>query len=397
MRNAKKAAALVLCAAMLAGGCAQPESQQEETKQTEDKEHKAPKEKKYQAKLNAIQPAAYNNANGLELEKGSYISIIGKSKDGQYWEEVEKGVLQAAADINEELGYEGKNKVKVTFSAPSEKDNVDEQVNILDEELARYPVALGIAIADEQACSVQFDLAAEMGIPVVAFDSGSEYQGILATISTDNAATGKVVADQMAEKMEQAGEVLIFAHDSKSKASRQRIQGFQEQLAASYPNMTIVDTYYMDKLEEMQKTVAAEINAGTWTKAETESNEEVMPESITEEDVADYVLAKHPNIKGIYGTNSDAVLLAVDSLGRQKAMENVTVMGYDGAEKELAALEEGKVDGLLVQNPFGMGYASVIAAARASLNLGNEAVVNTGYTWVTKENMKEAEIKKMLY
>ena len=32
----------------------------------------------YQANLNAISPAAYRDVDGLELEPGSYISIIGK-------------------------------------------------------------------------------------------------------------------------------------------------------------------------------------------------------------------------------------------------------------------------------------------------------------------------------
>ena len=50
-----------------------------------------------------------------------------------------------------------------------------------------------------------------------------------------------------------------------------------------------------------------------------------------------------------------------------------------------------------MQNPFGMGYATVVAAARASLDMGNEAVVNTGYTWVTKENLKTDEVQKILY
>ena len=43
------------------------------------------------------------------------------------------------------------------------------------------------------------------------------------------------------------------------------------------------------------------------------------------------------------------------------------------------------------------GYATVVAAARASLNMGNEAVVNTGYTWVTKKNLKTDEVQKILY
>ncbi len=63
------------------------------------------------------------------------------------------------------------------YSGPSDKDNVDEQVNILDEELSRYPAALAISIADAKACEVQFDQAGWNGTPIVTFDSSSDYPG----------------------------------------------------------------------------------------------------------------------------------------------------------------------------------------------------------------------------
>ena len=73
------------------------------------------------------------------------------------------------------------------------------------------------------------------------------------------------------------------------------------------------------------------------------------------------------------------------------------MIGFDANDDEIQDLKDGTVDGLIVQNPFGMGYATVVAAARASLDMGNEAVVNTGYTWVTKENLKTDEVQKILY
>ena len=84
--------------------------------------------------------------------------------------QVKKGAEQAGKDINEQLGYKGKKAVKVVYSGPSDKDNVDEQVNILDEELSRYPAALAISIADAKACEVQFDQAGWNGTPIVTFD-----------------------------------------------------------------------------------------------------------------------------------------------------------------------------------------------------------------------------------
>ena len=72
------------------------------------------------------------------------------------------------------------------------------------------------------------------------------------------------------------------------------------------------------------------------------------------------------------------------------------VVGFDADDEQIEMLRDGKVDGLVVQNPFGMGYAAVIAASRAALSLGNEAYIDTGYVWVTKENLEDKDVQKML-
>ena len=91
-----------------------------------------------------------------------------------------------------------------------DKDNVDEQVNILDEELSRYPAALAISIADAKACEVQFDQAGWNGTPIVTFDSSSDYPGISAFVSTDNSASATEAANRLAEAMGESGEVMLF-------------------------------------------------------------------------------------------------------------------------------------------------------------------------------------------
>ena len=77
--------------------------------------------------------------------------------------------------------------------------------------------------------------------------------------------------------------------------------------------------------------------------------------------------------------------------------DQVQVVGFDVSKEEVEVLSDGKVVGLIAQNPFGMGYATVVAAARAALDMGNEAMVNTGYTWVTSEGLEDIEIQKILY
>lgn len=404
MKNFKKIVALLISITLLAAGCGLQKSSSEEKKETTKKaeNEKITKEESAQAKLDVVNPAAYNNAEGLKLEKGTYISIIGKASTGEYWSEVKKGVEKATDDINENLGYTGKDKVKITFNAPADADDVDQQVNLLDEELAREPAALAISIADEQSCKVQFDMAADNEIPIVAYDCGSDYQGLMATVSTDNTKSAKEAADKLAEAMSSKGKVLILAHDSKSMAAKERVAGFKAELKKKYPKMSVASVYYMDNIEKLQKNVAAEINTGTYARSTDgdarlrTGDEKINPTDITEDDIIDYYLQKHPDVCGCFATNATAVKTIVSGMDRTKK-DNVMVVGYDADKEEIDMLKKGKVDGLVVQNPYAMGYASVIAAARSALSMGNESVVDTGYIWITKSNLNDNEVKKMLY
>lgn len=436
MKKMYNVIAATVCAAMCVCACSSGREADGGKEPAKTQEVSKKKEKAYQKKLDMITPSAYDNVMGLDLEKGTTLSVIGKAKDVPYWDEVKKGAEQAVEDMNKNLGYEGKARIKLTYSAPAAADNVDEQVNILDEELARYPEAMAIAIADTKACEVQFDLAAESDIPVVAFDSGSDYQGLMASVSTDNKASAREAAQRLADLMDEKGEVILFVHDSKSESAMDRESSFKEEMENNYPEIAVAEVYHLDQLAVMQERVAAERNGIPWQEgsedgtaepegsengttgpeggengaaepegsestdvrpeqSEDPEHEEVTADMISEEDVMDYIMEKHPDAAGIYATNGEAVRLALDTVERNERKAHI--IGFDGDKDELEALEEGRIDALLLQNPFGMGYAAVIASARAALSMGNEAIVDTGYTWITKKNLKEEHIQKLLY
>ena len=436
MKKMYNVIAATVCAAMCVCACSSGRDADGGKEPAKTQEVNKKKEKAYQKKLDMITPSAYDNVMGLDLEKGTTLSVIGKAKDVPYWDEVKKGAEQAVEDMNKNLGYEGKARIKLTYSAPAAADNVDEQVNILDEELARYPEAMAIAIADTKACEVQFDLAAESDIPVVAFDSGSDYQGLMASVSTDNKASAREAAQRLAGLMDEKGEVILFVHDSKSESAMDRENSFKEELENNYPEIAVAEVYHLDQLAVMQERVAAERNGIPWQEGsedgtaeqegsedgtaepeggengaaepegsestdvrpeqpEDPEHEEVTADMISEEDVMDYIMEKHPDAAGIYATNGEAVRLALDTVERNERKAHI--IGFDGDKDELEALEEGRIDALILQNPFGMGYAAVIASARAALSMGNEAIVDTGYTWITKKNLKEEHIQKLLY
>ena len=439
-RNVRAAIAAALCMTVLAAGCGK---KADDPVFTGDKTE-APA---YQANLDAIKSSAYASVDNLDLEPGTYISVIGRASSTPYWNQVKAGVEQAATDLNTALGYSGNDKVKVLYSAPDENDNIDQQVNILDEELARYPDVIAISSVDASACSVQFDLAIENGIPIVAFDSGNSYQNIQSTCKTNNIEAATTGTKNFCEKIGDSGEILLLVHDTVSDTAKEREAGIKNELAANHPNVTVTETIYLDQLKMLKKQIVAEQvgvtpeelaaaeagemkeeTTGTGDASETiadaasnaasssadesanETAQEVDNElsekmqqvndgaaKMSDEDAIQYYMEKHPDLKGCIATNETVTQLAIKTLDQLDAEKHITLVGFDAGKEQVNALKDGKVDGLIVQNPFGMGYATVVAAARTVLEIGNEAEVNTGYVWVTADNMNDDTITPFLY
>ena len=344
--------AVFLAACMTVGVCG-CSSADEEDVFTGD----TPEVPEWQENLDAISPAVYADISELDLEPGTYISVIGKMENSPYWQQVAAGVQQAADDINEKLGYSGSDAVRVLFNAPADSEDIDEQVNILDEEMARYPDVIAIASIDENASEVQFDLAIANGISIVAFDSGNSYQGIQCTCMTNNTEAATMGAQKLCEAIGESGEVALIVPDSVSGNAKDRVSAFQQEISENHPGVSIAETIYMDQIDELKRAAAAEqlgVSAEeltTWTaeaageqtaieEAETvadgtdgdeDTSENISEEARTrledidsiaggmsDEDAIVYYLEKHPDLKGCFGTNDETVLLGAQAL---KSME----------------------------------------------------------------------------
>ena len=132
----------ILCIALVGTACSKKKVNDGEEQQTTITKT-GKEENENQSKLDVLRPIAYSNVENLNLEPGSYISIIGRNSGDSYWNEVKAGAERAVADINSMLGYKGDDKIRLNFSGPSESDDVDEQINILDEELPDIRLQLG--------------------------------------------------------------------------------------------------------------------------------------------------------------------------------------------------------------------------------------------------------------
>src|SRR6266508_3129142 len=104
-----------------------------------------------------------------------YIAIVSKGFQHQFWQAVKKGAEQEAA----------KEGARITFEGPATEQDIEAQVTMLTNAIAKNPKAIGFAALDSKAAAPLLEDAKAKNIPVIAFDSGVEGDIPVTTASTD--------------------------------------------------------------------------------------------------------------------------------------------------------------------------------------------------------------------
>ena len=109
-------------------------------------------------------PGGGGTGSGAADSEKPYIAIISKGFQHQFWQAVKLGAEQQAA----------KDGVTITFEGPATESEVENQMTMLSNALAKKPAALGFAALDSKAAAPVLQQFKDANIPVVAFDSGVE-------------------------------------------------------------------------------------------------------------------------------------------------------------------------------------------------------------------------------
>jgi ribose transport system substrate-binding protein len=88
------------------------------------------------------------------------------------------------------------------------------------------------------------------------------------------------------------------------------------------------------------------------------------------------------------------MLLAMRDAGL--AGGKVKFVGFDSGTQLVGALNSGDLQGLIVQNPFRMGYLGVRTVVQHIDGVQVDPMVDTGVTAVTSENVDDPEIEELL-
>lgn len=308
----------------------------------------------------------YLSVENILLEPGMEIAMIATDSGNSFYETIKKGAEQAITDLNQNLGYSGKNKISFSFAAPK-KENVIDQINIIDQFLDKAPDALCVAFSDATACSTQLQMAKNNGIRLIAFDAPGDSKETETMVATDNLEAASKAATKMFDAVGYEGKIAVLVHNSLKQTGQERYKAITSELAEKYSNkdLRVVDVVYLAQ------------------------------ENRSEKEILDRLLEKHPDLAGVICTDLVTTEMVLDYTKKMNE-KKFEIVGFDVSEKIIEAIGNGGILGTIAQDPYHMGYATVVAAARAITEMDNAQFVCTNHLWIDKDNVTSHEVQELL-
>ncbi|GBU09143.1 LacI family transcriptional regulator [Gammaproteobacteria bacterium] len=286
-----------------------------------------------------------------------YIPVVSKGYQHEFWQTVKKGSEAAAKEFN----------IRTNFVGPADETQVAQQIQLMEDMLIQNPKAILLSSLDVNALIPIVETAHSRGIIVATFDSGIASDLPVTFVATNNRSAGAVAADEMAKLIDQKGIVGIIAHVAGTSTAIERSEGFINRMKEKYPDITVLATQYSDgdPQKAMDKTIDM-IRANT-------------------------------GLVGIYATNEGATLGVANAIQSNKLENKIKVIGFDSTEAIIDFVNQGIIQGFIVQDPFQMGYQGIKALSLALKGEPIEKQIDVAAGFVTKENMQDPVIQKLLY
>ncbi|MBN9053216.1 MAG: ABC transporter substrate-binding protein [Rhizobiales bacterium] len=288
------------------------------------------------------------------------IPIIVKDTTSFYWQIVLAGARQAGKDLGVNVPELG---------AQSESD-INGQISILENAGAGSPAAVVISPTEFRALGKPVDEAAK-SVPIIGIDSAADSKAFTSFLTTDNVQGGRIAADGLAAAVKAAtgkeeGAIAIITSLPGVGSLDQRREGFLDQVKTKYPGFKVV----ADKYADGQATTGLNM----------------MTDLIT----------ANPDLVGVFASNLIMAQGVGQAIAENKLGDKIKVIGFDSDEKTVGFLKEGVLAGLVVQDPYRMGYDGVKTALAVSKGEKVETFVDTGANLVTKDNMADPKIDALL-
>lgn len=285
------------------------------------------------------------------------MAVIVKSTSSAFWQDFMNGLQAGTAEYN----------IDYYCEAPDSEENSSGQLALIKSAIDNDVDVLVVSAISASDASSLIEEAKSKGIYVVIVDSGVDTSKIDVQISTDNVEAGRKLAQEVINIDEENKYVGIINFDADAANGQEREQGFTDELDG-VDNVSIVDSV----------NVASNVSE---SKAATKK-----------------MLAEHPEINVVVTLNEWTTLGVGYAMEEIAGAENIYVYGFDSNTLCLDMLEKGYLDGLMVQNPYAMGYLAMENAYKLCKNKNvSEKLIYTGAELITRDNMYDTDMQKIIF
>lgn len=269
-------------------------------------------------------------------QKQKEISVILYSAGIDGWESFQEGVKQAENDFS----------VNINVVVLREDADAAEQLEIMKREVNNGAEALAVAVADYKELYEKM-LQDPVAVPIVSVESG--FDDSIPLISADNYEMGKRLGEEILKDFSGKGEVTVALANEKN--SRDSVERRKQGL--------------LDALEGKAKVITLR--------------------------------------SAINGKDADAVVaLHKESLLRlpEKSKTSLRVPKYYGignTASVVAALDQGKIDKLVFQNEFNMGYLAIKMLLQEINGIQNKETEPIDFYCVTGKDLYDSKYEHLLF
>lgn len=245
------------------------------------------------------------------------IGVSLSTLNNPFFVSIREGVEEVAQDENVET---------VITDAQNDSSTQNNQV----EDLITQGVDLiVINPVDSTAISTSVQKANEANIPVICVDRKSDEGELVSFIASNNVEGGKLAGEYILEKVGENAEVIQLEGIPGASSTRERGEGFTEATDGKI-NLLASQTANFDRAEGMT--------------------------------VMENLLQAHPDVKAVFCQNDEMALGASEAV--KASGKDVTIVGFDGNDDAIKAVEEGMLSATVAQKPQEMGKLAIETALK---------------------------------
>jgi ribose transport system substrate-binding protein len=259
-------------------------------------------------------------------------------------------------------------KNNVDFSVQGAPEwNVAKQTAIVNALITKKPDAIMISHNDPKAMIVPLKRAEAAGIKIMTIDGDLADTSIaVSNIQSDNLEGGRLAGERMAELTGGKGTVVAIDNDPGFPISEARVEGFKQAIA-KHPDMKYLGVKY--------------------------SHNEVAEAA----NIVSTTAGSNPDLVGVYAAETNNTEGAITGVREAKKEGKISIVGYDTSDPIVQALKDGKVQGVIVQYPYGEGQKGIETLVKAVDGQKVERNQTAPFVVATPENVNDPKVQQYIY